>query len=590
MSVTGKSPWAVEHVSDLTKGMNVTDAPELLQKSEMINLENIFIRNSRLNVDTGYKKFQETVHGTPRACFQFFKTTGASELVLITNDSFYTRDNDQWFYVSDGTSTTTSVNAIAGATSVTVASITGFSNGDGIGIALDDGSQHQTTINAPPAAGVISFADALPSDCTQPKPVVKAVELSGTDDDQISLVVMAAYNYLVFTNANDNVKYYDGTAVQDVPNLPSTGNCKCKAVGLFNNHLILFHTIEGGTAIPQRIRWSAAGDPTDWTSVNDAGYVDLFDSEDFIITGVPIGPYVAIYRERSIYRMEYLGSADKLFNFDEVVSGEGARSVDSVVDVGTEHIFVGNSNVYRYRGGFDLDPMSDKLYDSIFGEAGEINSNYSSRIICIYIEELDEVWFFYPTATSTYPKKIAKIKMYNEAWTIRVLTREITGYGFFSTSTSLKWNELVGSWAEQSWKWGGAKTLAGSPTTLLCSNTSGNQVYEYDYVSNTDDGDTISWTIETKEFYNPDTDFRTDALIVRAKGNQFNIYYSTDGGKNWNLWKAATISTDLKTHRFYKQVVANRIRFRFTGTGPGFSMVWYAIRWRPESETVDADS
>ena len=127
MSVTGKSPWTVEHVSDLTKGMNVTDAPELLQKSEMINLENIFIRNSRLNVDTGYKKFQETVHGTPRACFQFFKTTGASELVLITNDSFYTRDNDQWFYVSDGTSTTTSVNAIAGATSVTVASITGLS-------------------------------------------------------------------------------------------------------------------------------------------------------------------------------------------------------------------------------------------------------------------------------------------------------------------------------------------------------------------------------------------------------------------------------------------------------------------------------
>ena len=44
-------------------------------------------------------------------------------------------------------------------------------------------------------------------------------------------------------------------------------------------------------------------------------------------------------------------------------------------------------------------------------------------------------------------------------------------------------------------KWGGAKTLAGSPTTLLCSNTSGNQVYEYDYISNTDDGDTISWTI-----------------------------------------------------------------------------------------------
>lgn len=51
--------------------------------------------------------------------------------------------------------------ASAGATSVTVDSITGISSGDNIGIVVDDGSIHWTTVNGAPAGSTITLTTGL---------------------------------------------------------------------------------------------------------------------------------------------------------------------------------------------------------------------------------------------------------------------------------------------------------------------------------------------------------------------------------------------------------------------------------------------
>lgn len=582
MSVNTESPWSYELVDDVVRGMNVSTRAEKIDKSQMANIQNLYLRHDKLEVDNGYKTFLGTVRGVPRAQFQFFKKSGSADNVLITDDTFYIESSGEWQYVSNGTSTALSGAASATDTSITVSSISGFADGDPIGIELDDGTQHQTTINGTPAGSTINLDDAIPSAAAISNAVVRAVDLNGISDDQVSIVVLPAFDYMIFTNGQDNVKLYDGSTVEDVPNLPSSGNTKCKVVAVYENHLLLVHTIEGGTAYPQRVRWSDTADPTEWAAGN-AGFNDLYDSEDFCTAAVALGPYMMIYKERSIVRMEFVGATDRLFNFDSVVSGEGAVSLDAVVDIGTEHIFVGNSNIYRYKGGFNVDPVGDEIWDLLFGKDKIVDPENVYKGICVYIEELDEVWYlFKDTDATTYPNNIARLSLSSGGWVMRSLDIEVSGYGFYQTTTSLKWNELIGDWLAQTFKWGGSSTQSNAPITILLSPTGANQAYQYDYITQNDNGTEIDWEFETKEFYHPENKIRTNWLDIRAKG-VVDIEYSTDGGNTWLAWTTCNGSSEYEEYRHYKQVVGNRIRFKFSGSGSGFGLEWYGFRFMAES-------
>ncbi|KKK68157.1 hypothetical protein LCGC14_2946880, partial [marine sediment metagenome] len=317
---------------------------------------------------------------------------------------------------------------------------------------------------------------------------------------------MLNQDFLVFTNGVDIVKRYNGTDVVNLSNLPSSGNTICKALGLLENHLLLFHTIEGGTTLPQRVRRSDTGDPAEWVTGN-AGFDDLLDSEDFIVTAEPFGPYVIIYRERSINRMSFVGTSDRLFNFETTITGEGVISLDSVINLGDIHIIFGNTNFYEYTGGFSLRPVGDELFDLVFGQSGELNPSNKNRSLSIYVEELDEAWFFYPTGQSDSPDRVVRYNVSKRSWVIKRLTDKIVGFGFYQKDASLTWNDLEGSWIEQTFAWNSKQLLANAPTIQFCGE-SPLQVYEYDFVSVTDDGTDITYSLETKDFFDAHKDLR----------------------------------------------------------------------------------
>jgi hypothetical protein len=60
----------------------------------------------------------------------------------------------------------------AAQTDLTVAAITGVASGDIIGILLDDGTTHWTTVNGAPSGSTITITAALPSDAASGNRVV----------------------------------------------------------------------------------------------------------------------------------------------------------------------------------------------------------------------------------------------------------------------------------------------------------------------------------------------------------------------------------------------------------------------------------
>lgn len=69
------------------------------------------------------------------------------------------------------TSTTLSTAAVAGATSLQVASISGISTGQNIGVYLDSGSMFWTTVNGAPSGSTVNIVGALPSSAAASNPL-----------------------------------------------------------------------------------------------------------------------------------------------------------------------------------------------------------------------------------------------------------------------------------------------------------------------------------------------------------------------------------------------------------------------------------
>ena len=584
--VAKEDEWELKTIDDFSGGLNTNKRENAISDNQLVALSNIITQKDQVRVDTGYTTFGPSVRGYPQAIIQFRKTTGTITLCLITTATFYiwSTSKEEWQYISDGTSTTADGGEPAGETSINVADITGFSNGDYIGLALSDGTQHQTTINGSPSGTTIVITDGIPSGVTLANGavIVKAKDLSGDADHQVDYVTIANSDWLVFTNGVDIVQRYDGATVEDVPNLPSSGNVVCKALAYFNGHLILLNTVEGGTAYPQRARRSDTYDPTEWTTGN-AGYNDLDANSYSIQAAAPLGPYVIIYKDKSIVRTEYVGTTDKLFDFVDTIQGDSAVSTQAIVVFKDYHVLVGSSNVYKYQGGLTYEELGDNIYRGVFGQAGDLNPTYKGRTVAFYVQELDEVWILYPNGSNAVPVKVLRYNLQNRSWWVRDLADDILGYGTYKVTSTRTWNDLTGTWAEQNWTWNSVSVLANAATILLCGYTD-KQVFEYNYTAGDDDGTDIAYSMTTKDFYHKHYYIRVNVLEMLVAGSSITVEYSIDKGETWSTYGTASPGVSLAHTKIWKQIVGRRVRFRISGSGSGFKLDWLSFEFVVESE------
>jgi hypothetical protein len=351
--------WQYEFIPFMPGGLNLEQNPENINSGDLLEAENVRLDKLRVERDFGYASFADAVLGNPRQSYQFYKKDGTVVLVLLTNTTFYiySSTNNAWELISTATATTVNAVEAAGQTVITVADITGFSDGDLVGIRLDDGTQHITTVNGAPAATEITITDALPSATGVGKAFVLGLSLSGSDSIPVSMTTWAAFDKMYFTNGVDTPQQFDGSTVSDMTGLGGS-TFTCQIVQVFNNYLLLMNNTEDGTVYPQRTRWSEPGDPTSWNwAVN---FNDLYSRDDRITAAVELGPYNIIYKERSIVRMEYVGHLDKTWDFLPTIPKIGAVSINAVVNLEDHHLVVWEDNIYDYRGGFGIEAIGDK--------------------------------------------------------------------------------------------------------------------------------------------------------------------------------------------------------------------------------------
>lgn len=159
-----------------------------------------------------------------------------------------------------------------------------------------------------------------------------------------------------FSNGTYDVVYANGAAsLQTTNDVPGAARFMC----ILADHLLLANTTEprpgiaGSTRFPQRVRWSASGDPTTWTGVNSAGFNDLLDVPDQITGLVTLGQNAYVFRTNGVTVISPTGPPNAPFGFyNQSVSPEGVGNAYpySLASFGSFACFVSEDDIYIFDG------------------------------------------------------------------------------------------------------------------------------------------------------------------------------------------------------------------------------------------------
>lgn len=411
-------------------------------------------------------------------------------------------------------------------------------------------------------------------------------QFTGDEDNRFSTTTMN--DTFLLTNGIDQpqkITESGGTiTVAELTTTLATGSITTsELVFAFKDHVCLMNNTENSADTPQRVSWTNIGALEDWT-VGTAGYQDLVDSEDWIMGVAMMSEnQVAIYKERSIVTMTWVGGHTP-FRFTTMVTGTGAVSKDAITNMGGEHIILGPDVVYSYKGGTDIEVLDDSVRDVMYAN---LNREFSNRAFLMYLEEDDEVQIWIPSINDD-PDEVWCYNVTKQVWYRK--DRRCMGYGFYKKDSTLTIGDLIGTIGDQNFRLGDALTKAYAPVTLL-GDTDG-KVYEISKSTNNNDGTAIANEFQTPDFVLPDTPdymtqfMRVNKLYFEAYGDSVTTTYSTDGGGTWSPTSTAgnnstTLSGSFDLYEQDFDTVARKIRFKFYNNTASstFNLRYYGFYW-----------
>lgn len=332
---------------------------------------------------------------------------------------------------------------------------------------------------------------------------------------------------------------------------------RCRHLAVVRDHVVAANTWDSADGnMPDRVRWSAFDDETDWT-VDPATQSDYRDLRAGKIQRVLGGEFGIIPTETDIWRMDWEGSPN-VFSINKVVEGAGLISPGAIARLGGIDFFISYRGLVALSAGTGVAfPGAGKFDDALLAD---IDEDYLYRISAAADPNSGRVMFAYPGAgnSSGMPNKIfvydAKI---GKGATIEQdceLLWQAGGIGFTldaldSISSSL--DSLPASLDSSQWK-GGALRLAGFDTS---------------HQSGSFEGANMTATLETREVeIYPGRYTRLNAFRALVDGGSVTAQIGYRNTQNESVtW--TPVLTQRSSGRFTYRTNARYHRFRVFASG-----------------------
>lgn len=171
--------------------------------------------------------------------------------------------------------------------------------------------------------------------------------------------------------------------------------------------------------------YSALGKYNDFTTEDDAGYINNFYTDTNDITALkPYKDYLAIYKRSSVFLLSGSSNADfKIVPFAD----KGTTSINGVVTVNNKQYFI-NQGIFSMEqaGLLSQIQLGDEISLNIKPEFSNFDRNRSDEIIVLHYEAKNQIWYFIPYRNDEYFHTVWIYSYINQAWFKRVLPQDIT--------------------------------------------------------------------------------------------------------------------------------------------------------------------
>ena len=196
-----------------------------------------------------------------------------------------------------------------------------------------------------------------------------------------------------------------GSAFMELRNWPS--GTTCQVIRSFRTFLVGLNW-DRTNPEPRLVKWSTEASygspPSTWSSSDntlDAGEYELADTEGDIIDGLPFGDSFLIYKNDSIYIMNYVGTP-YIFSFKLLSPTIGCLAKNCVAEFEGGHFFIGQADFYLCNGQQVTPLLPDRLRRTVFDE---LNADYYKKCFVAPDYVRNEMMACYPAGVSTVANK-----------------------------------------------------------------------------------------------------------------------------------------------------------------------------------------
>ncbi len=249
-----------------------------------------------------------------------------------------------------------------------------------------------------------------------------------------------------------------GTSATEFSDLSNWISGTTKVIRPFKRFLVALNTTESSVNYPFRVRWSHPAEggtvPVTWDETDetkDASYVDLSQTNGFVIDSLPLGDTNLIYKEDSVWSMTYEGG-QAIFAFRQVFSDSGILGKDCVKAFDNQHFVVSEDDVYIHNGQTKQSIVDSKMRDELFNT---IHPDYKTRTFVAANREKNEMLICFPSTSSItgLADKAFVWNWRNDSWSIRDLPQvSFISWGVVDTVSTTDWAE-AGEWDTDNASW-----------------------------------------------------------------------------------------------------------------------------------------
>jgi len=418
-----------------------------------------------------------------------------------------------------------------------------------------------------------------------------SMQWTGTEDDYLDWTVGVdnSGKFLFITNGKDFPLYWDGAwntfkaAPINFPNFVC-----CKTMRVYMGRMILGN-IKLSDREPFTLLYCNIADFTDWITSGVTGGIIIPDSCGEIIKLLLLGDQLIVRSENSTGTINFIGG-DLGFTYSQLSQESSLLCGKALSQVGPYHLSIGDTNFWMFDGTRIETPIGNMIKDTF---QSDVSVEYKNRAATFHDSLKQHMYCLVPTSDTEsiiYLVEYDILNIQNFKWTRHIYTDRPTCFGLYQRDTSLNWNTgsiVTLPWEEFTGSWNTTAAKKGSLLRLM--GTSNGKLLVAEDIAASDAGSVISAKWETPDFVIPQVYrsmlARWTEFELELFGNEVDVSYSIDGGKDWILLNTLALTTEWNRYKVFLDVVSNTIRFKISHnlSNGTFKLRWFRLWFRGAS-------